>query len=166
MAFELGTTLVLARVGALPPETDAERRAVWISSVRELGLRPITGASASPSRPAPSRAVRSALSSTRSTRWGWRPVSTPPVCSRTGSIRSRRRGSWALGRPCLRQRAGDFRAGQWGPTGLLAAGTRLGGVPRGPWREINYRGFLTIWTDPAYDPAAQFTAIADRLKRL
>src|SRR3954451_11289565 len=37
MAFELGTSLVLARVGPVPPEAEAERRAVWMSSVRELG---------------------------------------------------------------------------------------------------------------------------------
>src|SRR3954454_19990228 len=38
LAYELGTTLVLARVGALPPESEAERREVFLSALRELGL--------------------------------------------------------------------------------------------------------------------------------
>src|SRR5262249_39581702 len=39
LAFELGSTLVLARVGALPPESDAERRAMFAHAVGELGRR-------------------------------------------------------------------------------------------------------------------------------
>ncbi len=39
MAFELGTDVVLARVGAVPPEDDADRRRIFTDAVRELGLR-------------------------------------------------------------------------------------------------------------------------------
>src|SRR5947209_4700930 len=39
LAFELGTTLVLARVGALPPESEAARREVFVSALRELARR-------------------------------------------------------------------------------------------------------------------------------
>ena len=39
MAFELGTNIVLARVGAVPPEDDAARREVFTDALRELGLR-------------------------------------------------------------------------------------------------------------------------------
>ena len=39
MAFELGTDVVLARVGPVPPEDDAARREVFTDAVRELGLR-------------------------------------------------------------------------------------------------------------------------------
>ncbi len=39
MAFELGATLVLARVGAVPPEADAPRRETWTGALGELGRR-------------------------------------------------------------------------------------------------------------------------------
>src|SRR5262249_10525562 len=39
MAYELGTNLVLARVGAVPPQDDAARREVFTNAVRELGQR-------------------------------------------------------------------------------------------------------------------------------
>src|SRR5947208_926191 len=39
MAYDLGTTVVLARVGAVPPEADATRREIFTNSVRELGQR-------------------------------------------------------------------------------------------------------------------------------
>ena len=39
MAFELGTDVVLARVGPVPPEDAAARREVFTGAVRELGLR-------------------------------------------------------------------------------------------------------------------------------
>src|SRR5205085_10732471 len=39
LAFELGTPLVLARVGALPPESEAARREVSVSALPELARR-------------------------------------------------------------------------------------------------------------------------------
>ena len=36
----------------------------------------------------------------------------------------------------------------------------------GALEEIAYRGFLTVWPDPAADPIRQFDAISQRLKRL
>ena len=35
----------------------------------------------------------------------------------------------------------------------------------GALEEINYRGFLTVWPDPALPPGPQFTAISERLSR-
>src|SRR5262249_52991781 len=37
MAYDLGTTVVLARVGAVPPQDHAARREVFTNAVRELG---------------------------------------------------------------------------------------------------------------------------------
>src|SRR5438552_2207972 len=37
MAYELGTNVVLARVGAVPPSEDATRREVFTNAMRELG---------------------------------------------------------------------------------------------------------------------------------
>jgi hypothetical protein len=31
---------------------------------------------------------------------------------------------------------------------------------------VGYRGFLTVWPDPAGDSRAQFTAIVNRLKTI
>src|SRR4051794_14476740 len=39
MAFELGTRLVVARVGGLPPEDDVLRREAFTTALRELGRR-------------------------------------------------------------------------------------------------------------------------------
>src|SRR5207248_4702190 len=39
MGYELGTNLVLARVGGLPPESDAPARETFVGAVRELGRR-------------------------------------------------------------------------------------------------------------------------------
>src|SRR3954447_12208217 len=36
LAYELGTTIVLTRVGAVPPESEADRREVFLSALREL----------------------------------------------------------------------------------------------------------------------------------
>jgi sugar phosphate isomerase/epimerase len=36
----------------------------------------------------------------------------------------------------------------------------------GALEEVNYRGYLTVWPDPARDPGSQFAAIADRLNGL
>ena len=36
----------------------------------------------------------------------------------------------------------------------------------GALEEIGYRGFLTVWPDPAGDPRAQFQAVVSRLGRL
>ena len=39
MAYDLGTTIVLARVGSIPPAEDAPRREVFTNALRELGRR-------------------------------------------------------------------------------------------------------------------------------
>jgi sugar phosphate isomerase/epimerase len=36
----------------------------------------------------------------------------------------------------------------------------------GALEEIGYRGFLTVWPAAGKDPAAEFTAVADRVKQL
>lgn len=170
LAYELGTRLVLARVGPVPAEDQAGRREVFTAAMRELGRR------------ADHRGVRLALE----------------VAEQPGSVVGGFLG--ALGVPSLAASldpGGSLRAGH-DPAGSVRdlgpwlahayAGEAEGGAvarplaatPRGfgfrpgalDWEEylgaleeVDYRGFLTIWPDPAGDVGATFRAVAGLLKR-
>lgn len=169
MAYELGTNLVLARVGAMPPESDASRRETWTGALRELGRR------------AEHRGVRLAVETGGESGEALRAVldtlgpgglaaSLDPASlllnghDPVAAVR-------ALGEWVAHAYANDARSSR---SAALTTSARGSGFPPGAldWEEylgaleeINYRGFLTIWPDPARDPAAQFTALADRLKQ-
>jgi sugar phosphate isomerase/epimerase len=169
MAFELGTTLVLARVGALPPESEAERRQIFLSSLGELARR------------ADHRGVRLAVET------GTEPgevlagvlasfdtaglaASIDPATllqHRLDPIETTRAlGPWvshAYAMDATTATAGRYTLspGSGIPAGALDLEEYLGAL-----EEINYRGFLTIWPDPARDPGPQFTALATRLREL
>jgi L-ribulose-5-phosphate 3-epimerase len=157
MGYELGATLVLARVGGLPPESDAQARGTFLGAVAELGRR------------ADHRGVRLA-------------VETGPDGGETvkgfldavGSV-----GLAASVDPGELIRHGHdpvASARELGPWIAHAYATddtprgRRGGLDweayLGALEEVNYRGFLTVWPDPARDPGPQFAAIADRLNAL
>jgi sugar phosphate isomerase/epimerase len=169
MAFELGAPLVLARVGALPPEADAPRRETWTGALRELGRR------------ADHRGVRLAVETGTE--------SGEALGAALGSLGPAGLAA-SLDPAALLQNGHDPVAatralGEWvahayinDPSATrpaaLATGPRGPGFPPGAldWEEylgaleeVGYRGFLTVWPDPARDPAAQFTAAAERLKR-
>jgi sugar phosphate isomerase/epimerase len=169
MAFELGTDVVLVRVGAVPPEEDADRRRVFTDAVRELGLR------------ADHRGVRLAIE-----------TGTEPGATLRSFLES-------LGVPALAASidpASLLQAGidpvqvvrelaEWvahayandatGTNRIAAPNPRGFGFPPGAldWEEylgaleeVAYRGFLTVWPPPGRTAAVAFKAIADRLEHL
>ena len=169
MAFELGTNVVLARVGALPPEEDAARRAIFTDAVCELGLR------------ADHRGVRLAIET------GTEPGSTLRAFLESLGVPSL---AASLDPSSLLQVGIDpvvavRELGQWvahayandatGTSRVAAANPRGFGFPPGAldWEEylgaleeIAYGGFLTVWPPPGRTAATQFPAIVERLRRL
>ncbi len=167
MAYELKTNLVLARVGGLPPESDAIGRETFVGAVRELGRR------------ADHRGVRLAIETGADAGESLRALldglASPGLAA-------------SLDPAALLQHHHDPIAvtralGHWvahayatdATSSSLVSLSRRGGLPAGAldWseylgtlEETNYRGFLTIWPDPNRDPGAQFKAIADRLRTL
>lgn len=170
MTYELGCQLVLARVGAVPGESDdPTRRETFDHALRELGRR------------ADHRGVRLAVET------GAEPGSTlrafldrldlptlaasldPAALLRMGHnpvAATRELGPWV---------AHAYASDATGPSGRAVVPNPLGtGFPPGAldWEEylgaleeIGYRGFLTIWPDPAGDQASQFSSIKARLDR-
>ena len=167
LAYELGTNLVLARVGGIPPDADPTARETFIGAVRELGRRADhrgvrlaieTGADAGP----PLRVLLDTLASP-----GLAASIDPAALLQHGHDPvdvTQRLGPWVA-----HAYATDSTASS------LVSLARRGGFPSGAldWEEylgaleeINYRGYLTIWPDPTREPGPQFTVIADRLKQL
>jgi sugar phosphate isomerase/epimerase len=169
MAYELGTTLVLARAGALPPEADSPRREAFTSALLELGKR------------ADHRGVRLALET------GSEPgtdlnsflealgcpslgVSVDPASGLQAGIDPvgfvREVFAWVV-----HAYAGDATssavASRPNPRGLgFPAGALDWEEYLGALEEIGYSGFLTIWPGPGRPAADQFTAVRDRLAKL
>src|SRR5262249_28623118 len=151
LAYDLGTRLVLARVGALPPESDTERRAVFASALGELARR------------ADHRGVRLAIET------GTEPgdllatlfdsfdttglaASIDPaalVQNRIDPIATTRSlGAWvvhayASDATTVRASRSVSLPGTGFPPGVLDWEEYLGAL-----EEIAYQGYLTIWPDP------------------
>ena len=169
MAYDLGTRLVLARVGGLPPEADEARRLAFTTAIVELGRRAdhrgVRFAIETGSEPGgvlgpflesldlPTLAVSIDPSSLLSQ--GIDPVAATRelgalVVHAYANDASRSSRSVAFSNP----------RGMGFPPGALDWEEYLGAL-----EEINYRGYLTVWPDPSAEPIAQFKAIADRLKK-
>ncbi len=169
MAYELGTNLVLARVGQIPPEADQERNQVFTGAILALGQR------------ADYRGVRLAVET--GTETGQRlktfldPLGLPGVAASIDPGSMLRSGidpvaaCRELGTLVAHAYAGDATGsnvkaapnprGLGFPAGALAWEEYLGAL-----EEIGYRGFLTVWPDPLQDPRAVFTALSHHLNRL
>ncbi len=168
LAYDLGTRLVLARVGGLPPETDEVRRSAFTTSLQELGRRAdhrgVRFAIETGTEPGnvlgsyldtlgmPSLAV--SLDPSSLLRQGIDPVAATRelalwVAHAYANDASRSSKSIALANP----RGVGF------PPGALDWEEYLGSL-----EEIGYRGYLTVWPDPNGDPLTQFKAITSRLK--
>ena len=169
MAFELGTDVVLARVGPVPPQEDAARREVFTGAVRELGLR------------AEYRGVRLAIET------GTEPGETLRAFLQSLAVPSL---AVSIDPASLLQAGLDpvqtvrelaewvahaYASDATGTTRVAAPNPRGFGYPPGAldWEEylgaleeIGYHGFLTVWPPPGRTAAAHFTAISERLKRL
>jgi sugar phosphate isomerase/epimerase len=169
MAYELGTKLVLARAGALPPPDDARRRETFTNALRALGGR------------AEHRGVRMALetgsdpaaelnSFLESLSLPGLAVSIDPASGLAASIDPvgcvRGLGTWVVHAYAgdatgSAGRAGPNPRGFGFPPGALDWEAYLGAL-----EEIGYTGFLTIWPGRGRSAADQFTAVRDRLAQV
>jgi sugar phosphate isomerase/epimerase len=168
MAYELGTGIVLAPVGAVPAAEDAARREIFSSSLLALGQR------------ADHQGVRLAIETGSDTGEklasfldalaspGLAASIDPATLLQSGIdpvVAARELGPWVV-----HAYANDATDSARGP-GINPRGI---GFPRGAldWaeylgslEEIGYRGFLTIWPAAGRPVAAQFQAIAARISK-
>jgi sugar phosphate isomerase/epimerase len=169
MAYELGTTVVLVRAGAVPPVEEPARREVFSSALRALGVR------------AEHRGVRLALETGSEPPEQLRSfletmilpglaASIDPAAGlQTGMdpIASvRELAAWVVHAYANDATASPHSAaanprGFGFPPGALDWEEYLGAL-----EEIGYRGFLTFWPVADRLLAAQWTALAHRLEQL
>jgi sugar phosphate isomerase/epimerase len=169
LAFELGTRLVLARVGAVPPESEAGRQEAFTLALTELARR------------ADHRGVRLAIETGAEPGAVLRPfldTLDAPVLAASidpGALLRMGHDPIATTRDLGPWVAHAYATDATGPSGRAVLPNPRGfGFPPGAldWEEylgaleeIDYRGYLTIWPDPAADQAAQFSALKQRLDR-
>ena len=161
LAYELGTNLVLARVGGIPPEADAagardvRRRRPRAGPPGRPPGRPARRRDRPRRRASRSRALLDGLASpglaasldpAALLQHGHDPIAVDPGARPLGRPRLRHRRHLGLGRRARPAAAAC-------PPGALDWHEYLGAL-----EEVNYRGYLTIWPDPAREPGPQFTA--------
>lgn len=166
LAYELGTKIVLARVGNIPPETDPARREIFRSALVALGQRADhhgvrlgieTGSD-------PGSAVRELLDALAIP--GLAASIDPGALLEHGHdpiAATRTLAEWVIhayaNDATSRTRTGLQTSFGFSP-GALDWEEYLGAL-----EEINYRGFLTIWPDETRDVVAQYQALANALSR-
>ncbi len=167
MTFETGANLVLARVGPVPPETDAVRRDAWTTAVRELGRRAehLGVRFAVEAGAEPGSDLKAALES----------LDVPTLCASVdpGDFMRHSLNPISSVRD-LGALVAHAYASEWQPTAPslenpLGFGFRPGVVDwveyLGALEEVDYRGYLTIRVNPGRPVAPQFAALADKFKR-
>ena len=169
LAYELGTSLVLCRVGPVPAEEDKDRARFSRPRLGRWRSVPIIAAFAWPSRPERSPGSSCVVFSMPRARRAWPPASTQRACCAPGSTPCMPRAS--LGPWVAHAYAGDAT----GPGAPAAANPRGFGYPPGAldWEEylgaleeVAYHGFLTVWPDPSTDPRVTYLAVLRRLEEL
>ena len=169
MAYELGTNLVLARGGQVPPEDDPARYPVFKSAITSLGERAdYRGVRlALETGPEPGQRLKTFLDS----------VDLPGLAASIDPS-SLLRSDIDPVASCreLNARVAHAYAGDATGSAVTAAPNPRGfGLPAGSldWEEylgaleeIGYRGFLTVWPDPAENPRTVFTSLAIRLNQM
>ncbi len=169
MGFELGSGLMLARVGAVPPETDATRQEIFRHALRELGRR------------AEHRGVRLAIETgtepgnvlrgvlDRLNEPGLAASIDPGTSLQHGNdpvIAIRELGPWVVHAYASDATGPSRRTLMTNPRGVnFPAGALDWEEYLGSLEEINYQGFLTIWPDPSADQAAVFQTLKASLDR-
>lgn len=171
LAFELGANLVLARVGAVPEESDAPRRAVFSHALAELarraehrGVRLAVETGSEPG--AELRSLLDALDLP-----GLAASIDPGALLRLGHdpIEATR----TLGHHVVHAYARDATASAIDEGPVSANPRGFGFAPGvldweeylGALEEINYAGYLTIWPDTRRPIGPQYSALADRFSR-
>jgi sugar phosphate isomerase/epimerase len=166
MAYELGTKLVLARVGAVPPDDEQNRREIFTTALTSLGQR------------ADHRGVRLAIETGSES--GARlkafldslnlvglAASIDPA-SLLGAGIDPAATAVELSTWVAHAYAGDATAkptAALNPRGLgFAPGVLDWEAYHGALEEIGYSGFLTVWPEPTRDTRSQWDAIVGRLK--
>ena len=163
LAFELGCQLVLARLGALPPEAETGRRDSYLHALRELGRRADhrgirLGVETGTEPGADLRAVLDAIDS-------------PGLAASLDPA--------ALFARDLEPAGAAVALGPWVAHAYASASTAMPSAfaPRsitsnrpvdwaeflGALEEIGYRGYLTVWPDPNLETAPQYEAIVRSL---
>ncbi len=169
MAFELGTKVVLARVGAVPPKEDSERLEIFTNAVRELGRR------------ADHRGVRLAIETgaDNGVKLGafLEGLAIPALAAsidpgsllQTGVdpvITVRELAGW-VAHAYANDATGSSRAAPSNPRGFgFPPGALDWEEYLGALEEIGYHGFLTVWPTAGRPVAAQFSSIAQRLNSM
>jgi sugar phosphate isomerase/epimerase len=166
LAYELGTNLVLARVGAVPPESEAARREIFLGALGELARR------------ADHRGVRLAIET--GTEPGDVLAALFETFDTTGLAASIDPGALLPNRidPIATTRSlGAWVAHAYASDATIAPAGRAAAFPGsgfppgvldweeylGSLEEIAYQGYLTIWPDPARPVAPQFKAVIERI---
>ena len=166
MAYDLGTKIVLARVGAVPPEDDSARREAFTTALRDLGTRAehrgvqlAIETSSEPAEPLKAFLETMALPALA--------VSIDPAAAyRPELIPSPRHAcsaAWIV-HAYANDAVHSSSSAAANPRGF---GFRPGGLDweeyLGALEEIGYRGFLTIWPTAEQPVATQFNTISRRL---
>jgi sugar phosphate isomerase/epimerase len=169
MAYELGTTVVLARAGAVPPSEDAARLAVFSNTLLELGRRAEhqgvklvleTGADTGDKLKSfldelGSPGLAASIDPGSILQAGIDPIATVRELASWVVHAYAKDATGSAGVPAINPRGFGF------PPGALDWEEYLGA-----FEEMGYRGFLTVWPVPGRPAAAQFTAVVERLKQL
>jgi sugar phosphate isomerase/epimerase len=169
MAYELGTTIVLARAGAVPPSEDEARLEIFTNSLLELGRRAEhhgvklameTGSEAG-------QKLKEFLDALESP--GLAASIDPSSILQAGIdpiVTVRELASWVVH---------AYAKDATGSSGVNAVNPRGFGYPPGAldWEEylgsleeIGYRGFLTVWPTPGRPAADQFKGVLNRLQQV
>lgn len=170
MAFELGTDIVLVRVGPIPPTEDAPRRAIFTDAVRELALR------------ADYRGVRLAVET------GTEPgavlraflesLGVPALAASVDPasllqigidpvVAVRELGSEWIAHAYANDATGTNRVAAPNPRGFgFPPGALDWEEYLGALEEVAYRGFLTVWPPPGRTAATHFRSVVERLSHL
>ena len=169
LAYELGVRIVLARVGPIPPDGDADarRRAAFAQAIHELTRR------------ADRHGIRLALETEGPSAEALRAVidaeGSPALAASLDPAALLRLGHdpamaiATLGTHVAHAYYNDATAsarvahpGGFGyPPGALDLEAYLGAM-----EEVGYRGFLTLWPDPNLPQAPQVAAMFDRIRRI
>jgi sugar phosphate isomerase/epimerase len=168
LAYGLGTRLALARVGPVPEEADAARSAVFRAALAELarradrrGVRLAVEAAEQPGAALAAfldalgdPALAASLDPATAIRMGHDPVASVVALDR-----------W-LAHAYATDASRADRGGVANPRGL---GFRPGVLDweeyLGALEEVDYRGYLTLWPDPAGDVGGQVRGMLELLRR-